>query len=1019
MIKITSLYKVYRSRYGKKSYALTNLSVDLPDNGLVFVLGKSGSGKSTLLNLIGGLDKITHGQIEVDGNDISQLSEKQMCNYRNTHIGFIFQDYHLIDELTVYENIATSLHLRHVKDQGHVSEALARVGLAGYEKRYPSELSGGERQRVAIARAIVKNPRVILADEPTGNLDPNTAASIIALLQSLSRDRLIMVVSHNINDAKTYADRIIELSEGQISGDFSRNPKAVNCVSAFDNIIIYPEGRELSDADIEFINSRPRSRFYKQKDKYIPTRVKIEQGNKVEIEKENLSFSKKMRMSRKFLARRTSMIGISSFMVAVVMVIMALAQTVIGFNSGLVIATEMKKNQQQSLLLKKGLSQELTQQYGRNYLVAVNDGDVQAFYDSGYEGKIYPVWNHTVPIKTRSQRWSLGGTYFSSNSPYINETLGTLIVDEAFLQQRFGDFSYVAKLDESETQPYGVFITDYVADAILATNAKYRDKTYEDVLGKFVMQDSTLPQAYINGIINTGYKERYDSFFEYLKQNKKITISDLYEIKEFQTLTSEIYDILGYCFTTNPNFIEDVSKTALHSIITPHYRLSFEVTKGVTVDLIQNNPILYSYHYLNLPQNYKQLLGGSFMYTTALPQIPEGAKYIRVAFNDDVDRAYDLDDEVSTREYALLRFDDDEPISKELMNFTSKEDLDPEKGIGIDILTGVNTTTGSSGTSGWISDYIEIPEGAKITEVAAIALRNYAFYAFYDADKNCITTKAALGDDIEDDSIVLNYERYNEIFGTSYTSLTIDEFRPHKTTIRHYEYDDEGHESPLFEKEVTISALHSASGTSSTMFAGANVYKLFLKDALRPTALYLDSSQGLSGVLDTAEEKHYEPQSFIIEGIHTMTKAVEVFIPIFEMIAVVLCVGIIFILINFSTRVIKDKMHQIGILKALGTQNGTVATIFGLQMFLIAILTCVLATVGYYYFIDLANTVLIESLRRIAPGHVMLDLKFLTFQKSVVRDNCILVLILTTISLVIPMIKIKNIKPVQIIKTKD
>ena len=166
MIKITSLCKVYRSKKHKKCYALNNVNLTLPDAGLVFVLGKSGSGKSTLLNLIGGLDKITSGTIEVDGNDISHLNEKKMCNYRNSHIGFIFQDYHLIEELTVYDNIVLSLNLRRMKDYGDVSMALARVGLAGYEHRYPSELSGGERQRVAIARAIVKNPRIILADEP-------------------------------------------------------------------------------------------------------------------------------------------------------------------------------------------------------------------------------------------------------------------------------------------------------------------------------------------------------------------------------------------------------------------------------------------------------------------------------------------------------------------------------------------------------------------------------------------------------------------------------------------------------------------------------------------------------------------------------------------------------------------------------------------------------------------------------------------------------------------------------------
>ena len=161
MIKISDLNKIYKSKKRKKCHALHNINLTLPDSGLVFVLGKSGSGKSTLLNLIGGLDNITSGKIEVDGNDLSKFKEKDFCNYRNTHIGFIFQDYHLIDELTVYENIVLSLNLRCIEDADKVKNALARVDLAGYEDRYPSELSGGEQQRVAIARALVKKPRTL------------------------------------------------------------------------------------------------------------------------------------------------------------------------------------------------------------------------------------------------------------------------------------------------------------------------------------------------------------------------------------------------------------------------------------------------------------------------------------------------------------------------------------------------------------------------------------------------------------------------------------------------------------------------------------------------------------------------------------------------------------------------------------------------------------------------------------------------------------------------------------------
>ena len=151
MINITNLTKIYRSKKRSVCHALTQINLTLPDTGLVFVLGKSGSGKSTLLNLIGGLDSITDGQIVVDGNDLSTFRERDFCNYRNTHIGFIFQDYHLIDELTIYDNIMLSLDLRRVEDGDKVRAALEKVDLAGYEDRFPGELSGGERQRIAIS----------------------------------------------------------------------------------------------------------------------------------------------------------------------------------------------------------------------------------------------------------------------------------------------------------------------------------------------------------------------------------------------------------------------------------------------------------------------------------------------------------------------------------------------------------------------------------------------------------------------------------------------------------------------------------------------------------------------------------------------------------------------------------------------------------------------------------------------------------------------------------------------------
>ena len=220
MLEIKNLSKLYISKKKKHVLALDDISFTLPDKGLVFIIGKSGSGKSTLLNLISGLDSITNGDIIADGNSLAKMSRRGFEKYMSSYIGFIFQDYHLLDEFTVYQNVQLAQDISNTKN--NPIEVLNMVGLEDMAKRYPRELSGGQKQRVAIARALVKNPHVILADEPTGNLDIKSTKQVLDILKEISKERLVIIVSHNLKDADLYADRIIELREGKIISDRSR-----------------------------------------------------------------------------------------------------------------------------------------------------------------------------------------------------------------------------------------------------------------------------------------------------------------------------------------------------------------------------------------------------------------------------------------------------------------------------------------------------------------------------------------------------------------------------------------------------------------------------------------------------------------------------------------------------------------------------------------------------------------------------------------------------------------------------
>lgn len=205
--------------------ALDNLSVQFFTGQFVVILGASGSGKSTLLNLIGGMDTVTDGSINIAGVDITNLSEKLFAQYRREVVGFVFQFYNLMPNLTALENV----ELAELSGGMSALDALKLVGLESKKDNFPSELSGGEQQRVSIARAIVKNPTILLCDEPTGALDSKTGRKIIKLLQdvNMNKDKIVIVVTHNTNLAQI-ADRVIKISDGKIySDETQKNPKTI------------------------------------------------------------------------------------------------------------------------------------------------------------------------------------------------------------------------------------------------------------------------------------------------------------------------------------------------------------------------------------------------------------------------------------------------------------------------------------------------------------------------------------------------------------------------------------------------------------------------------------------------------------------------------------------------------------------------------------------------------------------------------------------------------------------------
>lgn len=255
MVKLERLDKYFNKGRANENHVLREISLELGDRGLVCILGESGSGKTTLLNTIGGLDTFRSGSVTVDDVVLKKYDSKRIEALRNQKFGYIFQNYYLLQDYTVAYNVKLALNVFDLTEEekdSRVDYVLESLGMSRYKKKRVSQLSGGQQQRVSIARALVKSPEIILADEPTGNLDEENTLKIMGILKSISKECLVILVSHERAIAQFFADRIIEIKDGQIQKDYENH--ASGAYQKMDDSNIYLRDMEREDVDTEAIH---------------------------------------------------------------------------------------------------------------------------------------------------------------------------------------------------------------------------------------------------------------------------------------------------------------------------------------------------------------------------------------------------------------------------------------------------------------------------------------------------------------------------------------------------------------------------------------------------------------------------------------------------------------------------------------------------------------------------------------------------------------------------------------------
>lgn len=563
MIKVENLKKNYISGKGL-CLALNGVNFHLQEKGLVFILGKSGSGKSTLLNIIGTLDEKTSGHIYVHDWDYDSLTNNDLDSFRNDYMGFIFQDCCLIESLNVFDNLKIVLDLKKDKDEKILYESLQKVGLKGFEKRYPNQLSAGQKQRVAIARALVKKPRIILADEPTGNVDSTTGKLVLDILQELSKDCLILIVSHNRDDAFKYADRIIEIIDGQIISDEKRVEEYVDTLKIREESIQIPFYEKLTDVEIgqinEHISKHHAVKIFQNRpgfEKYEDSAM-IDEQHAYSFKKKSMSSGQVLKYARKFYKTRVKLSIFTIFLISALLIILGLCQLFTGYNPSKELQRHMQGNN--IMFISEGLSKANSNELDKTKVMHVRDEKKKEITELSKTQDVYDIIRLQINCRyTSSFHESLQASNHAVNNylvytfPYIESSNYTMLTNLEFIKTVLGvnELEVLAGSIEETLNSDKVIITDYLAKSIIYHRKNIN--TYEDLVhykgdSGFISSNS----CRIGAIVKTDFEEKHQNYINEVKQSK-LDLSD----ERFLDFSNDIYYKYSWVFTPNPYFKRD------------------------------------------------------------------------------------------------------------------------------------------------------------------------------------------------------------------------------------------------------------------------------------------------------------------------------------------------------------------------------------------------------------------------------------------------------------------------------